>query len=126
MPRLRFLAGPSIDKLVPIEANSDQPLKISSDAFEGEIAVYIKGFADAEGKVGESPYFEHPERNGTTWSFQVQGEVMFPIRKQLGADFLCTGKFLKDVSANDVLFGNVFDRPLHLPFGFSAALAFMQ
>ena len=74
MPRLRVLAGSSLDNLTPIEVNSDKPLKISSDNFEGEIAVYIKGFADADGKVGESPYFEQSERSGVTWSFQVQGD----------------------------------------------------
>ena len=74
MPRLRVLAGPSIEDLKPIEANSDTPMKISSDVFEGQIAVYIKGFADADGKVGTSPYFEQTERTSVTWSFQVQGE----------------------------------------------------
>lgn len=79
MPRLRVLAGSSIEDLKPIEANSDTPLKISSDVFEGQIAVYIKGFADADGKVGTSPYFEQAERASVTWSFQVQGEQITAI-----------------------------------------------
>ena len=37
-----------------------------------------------------------------------------------------TGRFLREYSADDLLFGNVFDRPFKLPWGFSAALKFMQ
>ena len=29
-------------------------------------------------------------------------------------------------TADDILFGNAFERPLKLPWGFSAALKFMQ
>ncbi|KAH9922891.1 hypothetical protein B0H21DRAFT_701400 [Amylocystis lapponica] len=108
MPRLRVLAGPSFDKLVPISANSDVPVDVSSDAFEGKVAVYIKGFADPRGHIGDSPYFEQEERRGITWSIQVQG------------------RFLRACSADDVLFGNTFARPLKLPWGFGAALKFMQ
>jgi len=36
------------------------------------------------------------------------------------------GRFLKEVSGDDVMFGNVFDRPLHLPYGSSAALGFVK
>ena len=38
----------------------------------------------------------------------------------------CAGRFLKEYSADELLFGNVFDRPLKLPWGFSAALKFMK
>jgi Protein of unknown function (DUF1769) len=37
-----------------------------------------------------------------------------------------TGRFLRPISADDVLFGNTFDRPLKLPWGSGAALKFMQ
>jgi hypothetical protein len=37
-----------------------------------------------------------------------------------------TGRFLRPTSADDVIFGNTFDRPLKLPWGSSAALKFMQ
>ncbi|KAI1794489.1 DUF1769-domain-containing protein [Ganoderma leucocontextum] len=106
MPRLQILAGPTPDQLVPIRANSGQPTKITSDAFEGEVAVYIKGFVDTEGKVGDSEYFK--KRSGVTWSIQVQG------------------RFLKEYSADELLFGNIFDKSLKLPWGFSAALKFMN
>ena len=36
------------------------------------------------------------------------------------------GRFLKNYLADDILFGNTFDRPLKLPWGTSAALRFMQ
>ncbi len=36
------------------------------------------------------------------------------------------GRFLRPMSADDVLFGNTFDRPLKLPWGSGAALKFMQ
>ena len=71
MPRLRVLAGPSLDELVPIHANSGKPVRVSSDAFEGQVAVYIKGFADEEGRVTDSEYFK--KRSGVTWSIQMQG-----------------------------------------------------
>ncbi|KZT01226.1 DUF1769-domain-containing protein [Laetiporus sulphureus 93-53] len=106
MPRLRILAGPSIEEVVPVVANSDLPLDVKSDAFEGKILVYIKGFADAKGQVRDSPYFK--KRPDVTWSFQVQG------------------RFLRPYNADDIMFGNVFERPLQLPWGFSAALKFMK
>lgn len=36
------------------------------------------------------------------------------------------GRFLQEYSADDILFGNTFDRPLKLPWGSSAALRFMK
>ncbi|KAI0754327.1 hypothetical protein C8Q80DRAFT_1265979 [Daedaleopsis nitida] len=106
MPRLRILAGPTPDDLVPIHANSNESLKISSDVFEGQLAVYVKGFADEEGKVRDSDYFR--KRSGVTWSIQMQG------------------RFLREYTADDLLFGNIFDRPLKLPWVFSVAVKFMN
>lgn len=108
MPRLRVLAGPSLEELTTVRANSDQSVSIKSDAFEGEIAVYIKDFADEYGKVRHSEYFDVPERQRITWSLQMQG------------------RFLNTYSSDDILFGNVFDRPFQLPWGFGAAVKFMQ
>lgn len=39
---------------------------------------------------------------------------------------LSTGRFLQTHSADDILFGNTFDRPLKLPWGSGAALKFMK
>lgn len=73
MPRLRILAGPSTTDLKPIRADSGEALDVSSDLFEGKVAVYIKNFADPDGKVQDSAYFEHESRKDVTWSIQVQG-----------------------------------------------------
>ncbi|KAI0346420.1 DUF1769-domain-containing protein [Trametopsis cervina] len=108
MPRLRVLVGPSADKLTEVKANTDEGIDVSSDTFEGKVAVYIKDFADPSGKVQTSPYFEQPERKDVTWSIQFQG------------------RFLKPHAGNDILFGNVFDKPLPIPWGFSTILGFMH
>jgi len=127
MPRLRCLIGPSPDKLVAIPVNSSEAHYISSDLFEGKVAVYVKleppvdgtnGHAngspkqkfevESESELASHEYFDRPERAGVTWSIQVKG------------------RFLQSYTADDILFGNTFDRPLHLPWGSGAALKFMH
>ncbi|EGO03762.1 hypothetical protein SERLA73DRAFT_46390 [Serpula lacrymans var. lacrymans S7.3] len=107
---MRVLAGPGLDSLVPITdiVNTGASHSITSDLFEGEVAVNIKGFTDPDGHVLDSEYFNREERKGVTWSIQVQG------------------KFLQTYSADDILFGNTFDKPLKLPWGSGAALKFMK
>lgn len=39
---------------------------------------------------------------------------------------MSVGRFLKDLNADDILFGNIFDRPLPLPYGSGAAIQFMH
>ena len=39
---------------------------------------------------------------------------------------MSTGRFLQHHSADEILFGNTFDKPLKLPWGSGAALKFMQ
>ena len=85
MPRLRILAGPSFHDLTEIQANSDKGFTISTDAFEGEVAVYLKGFADADGMVQNSPYFEQEERRSVTWSIQFQGMLSSLLWRCVGA-----------------------------------------
>lgn len=77
MPRLRILAGPSLTDLTPINPNSDEPIHIKSDGFEGQVAVYIKGF-EGSGRT-QSPYFDHEKRKGITWSIQLQGAFAFVV-----------------------------------------------
>ena len=79
MPRLRAVAGPSLEELVPISVNSGVPHDIVSDAFEGQILAYIKGFADEEGNDLQSEYFHREDRKGITWSIQVQGMLQFLV-----------------------------------------------
>ncbi|KAG6889460.1 hypothetical protein C0995_000985 [Termitomyces sp. Mi166 len=106
-PRLRVLAGTGTT-LTPIThlVNTTNAFSLVSDRFEGEVIVCIKGLTRPEKDA--SDYFERPERQGITWSIQVRG------------------RFLEPISADDVLFGNVFDRPLRLPLGSGAVLKFMR
>jgi len=106
IPKLRVLAGPSPSELTDISdlVNTAQPHTIKSSRFHGRIIVHIKGFPGAP----ESEYFVRHDKQGITWSIQTQG------------------RFLQEYSADDILFGNTFDRPLRLPWGSGAALKFMQ
>jgi len=108
-PRLRVLAGTSPEKMSVISSivNTNTAHQIVSELFEGELVVNIKGFADREGEK-DSEYFTREDRQGITWSIQTRG------------------RFLKTYSADDILFGNTFDRPLKLPWGSGAALKFMH
>ncbi|KIJ36353.1 hypothetical protein M422DRAFT_34310 [Sphaerobolus stellatus SS14] len=106
IPRLRVLAGPSSSELTDVSelVNTARPHYIKSDKFQGRVVVHIKGFPGAP----ESEYFSRDDRKGVTWSIQMQG------------------RFLQEYSADDILFGNTFDRPLRLPWGSGAALKFMH
>lgn len=75
MPRLRVLAGPTPTSLVPIShiVNTDKSYTISSDEFEGQVVVNVKGFTDLHGRILDSEYFHRPDRKDITWSIQVQG-----------------------------------------------------
>jgi len=114
MPKLRVLAGPTPQTLTSITSlvNSNTPHRISTDAWEGEITVFIKGFNQEDPSLNTTPeeaeYFGRDDRSGVTWSIQVQG------------------RFLAPRSADDILFGNIFERPLKLPWGTGAALKFMK
>ncbi|THH26540.1 hypothetical protein EUX98_g7648 [Antrodiella citrinella] len=110
MPRLRILAGPTIHDLHEIEANSGKGFDIATDAFEGQVAVFIKGLTNKQGQCGgsSSAYFSKKERKRKTWSIQFQG------------------RFLQPHNADDILVGTVFDRPMTLPWGFSVVTSFMQ
>lgn len=79
MPRLRVLAGPSTDSLVPISPNTNKAHIIRSDGFEGKVVVHIKNFPDPDGNVLESEYFDRDDRRSVTWSIQIQGMTMFFI-----------------------------------------------
>ncbi|KAJ7076883.1 hypothetical protein B0H15DRAFT_790166 [Mycena belliarum] len=112
MPKLRVLAGPTPQDLTPITSlvNTNKPHRIVTKDFDGEVVVFIKGFNQADPSVNstaeEAEYFSR--RDGVTWSIQVQG------------------RFLSPRSSNDILFGNIFERPLKLPWGTGAALKFMK
>ena len=66
-----------MDKLVCItdKVNSGRAHTISSDLFEGKVAINIKGFTNPSGEEQLSAeYFDREDRKGITWSIQVQGE----------------------------------------------------
>lgn len=97
--------------------NSPTPFEIKSEDFEGKIVACIKDFhtqIDTAATEGDAPhndggwYFGRADRQGVTWSIQVQG------------------RFLHPHPASSILFGNIFDRPLKLPWGSGAALRFMS
>lgn len=78
MPRLRVLAGPSVASLEDISAKVNKGLShdVVSDAFEGRVAVYIKGFENRDNQTSESEFFERDDRQDITWSIQVQGKYI--------------------------------------------------
>ncbi|KAG1736139.1 uncharacterized protein EDB91DRAFT_1143079 [Suillus paluster] len=108
--RLRVRVGPSMDKLVCItdKVNSGKAHDISSELFEGKVAINIKGFTNPTGEELSAEYFDREDRKGITWSIQVQG------------------RFLQANSADDIMFGNTFDKRLKLPWGAGVALKFMK
>lgn len=75
-PHLRVLAGTSPDNMKPISSivNTNKTHKLSSEFFEGEVVANIKGFTDEEGAIRDSEYFSREDRQGITWSIQVQGK----------------------------------------------------
>lgn len=99
-----------MDKLVCItdKVNSREAHDISSELFEGKVAINIKGFTNPSGEELFAEYFDREDRKGITWSIQVQG------------------RFLQPTSADDVMFGNTFDKRLKLPWGAGVALKFMK
>lgn len=99
-----------MDKLVCItdKVNSGKAHDISSEFFEGKVAINIKGFTNPSGEELSAEYFDREDRKGITWSIQVQG------------------RFLQPTSADDVMFGNTFDKRLKLPWGAGVALKFMK
>ena len=85
MPRLCIYAGPSPTNLTPLVVNSGVPVKISTDAFEGQIAGFIKGLEDPDtGVVLDTDYFR--KRSGVTWSIQVQGAFLLCLRGMCGGE----------------------------------------
>jgi len=133
---LRVLAGPSPYSLTDIsdKVNTNKTHRIVSDTFEGIISLQIKRFSTHH-RTTSSDYFERLDRQGITWSIQVQGLSILPFFSPptevnpviiINVIYMCSGRFLQPHTADDVLFGNVFGRPLTLPWGSSAAFQLMK
>lgn len=98
---LTVRAGPSIDELKPIAVNDDaHPAHIQTDAFDGFVTVRVRNHPPRT-----SAYFEHSD---DTFCIQV------------------VGRFLKPCTADDLIYGNQFERPLRLPTGSSIAVKFAK
>ena len=125
MPKLRVLVGPNANDLTPIShlVNTFKTHRISSDRFDGEVCVHVKGFVGDDGQLRDSPYFNGGKDNATSSNGKGKGSGE---RKGVTWSIQVRGRFLKEISSDDVLFGNTFDRPLKLPWGSSAALKFMK
>ncbi|KAI6124489.1 hypothetical protein EDD16DRAFT_1562003 [Pisolithus croceorrhizus] len=119
MPGLRVRAGTCVEDLQDITelVNTGRAHPFRSEKFEGQVAIYIKGFRNSRGQPSYSEYFQRPDRKGITWSVQVKGE--YTPRWD-------PGRFLQPRSANEILLGNTFDRALSLPWGSSLALQFAK
>ena len=114
-PSLKISAGPSVDALQTVAVNhDDRPTVVDSDLFHGRIAVRIKNFtgSDPDGVEhrADTPYFNDGHGKHQSWSMQIQG------------------RFKTEVNADDLVFGNEFDKPIkdHLPYGTSVALQFVK
>lgn len=98
---LTVRVGSSIDTLKPISVNDDaHPTRIQTDAFDGFVAVRVRNHP-----AKSSAYFKHSD---DTFCIQV------------------VGRFLKPCTADDIVYGNQFERPLRLPTGSSIAIKFAQ
>jgi len=107
---LRATYGTSPHDMKALPVNYDEePIEVKSDNFEGRLAVRIRNFTGHGG--GKEPLAE-PQSG----YFQKHPELTCSIAIQ--------GIFLKEVSANDLVFGNTFDKPIrnNLPYGSSVAL----
>ncbi|PWN98612.1 DUF1769-domain-containing protein [Tilletiopsis washingtonensis] len=86
------------------------PDEAASHLFHGRITVRIKDFTgqvpEGQERQSETKYFDAGHAHGCTWSIQIQG------------------RFLKEVSADDLVWGNQFEKPIRdrLPWGTSTAL----
>ncbi|PWN41789.1 DUF1769-domain-containing protein [Ceraceosorus guamensis] len=109
-PSLRISIGCSVDDLKVYNVNSEEAALISTDKFQGRVVVRIKEFTGevppGKERIAHTEYFDEGVGKGNTWSIQLQG------------------RFLKDVNANDLVWGNQFEKPIRdiLPWGTSVAL----
>ncbi|ORX35601.1 hypothetical protein BD324DRAFT_630814 [Kockovaella imperatae] len=103
--------GSSYPPTRSIQVNTAKSTHIKTPGFEGEVRVWIKGFNGDEGD-DEELYFGH---------YKERGE-----KRDLTYAISIRGTFNEDLNGDDLLFGNVFERPIkdHLPWGTSVAMRF--
>ncbi|KAL1411353.1 hypothetical protein Q8F55_002304 [Vanrija albida] len=109
-PKLRVLIssnGAAYPPTAVCAVNAATPTAVRTAAFEGEISVFVKGFAGEGGAGDGAAYFG--ERGDMTYGIVVRG------------------RYLDNPTGDDILFGNVFEHPVRdsLPWGTSIATKFM-
>ncbi|KIR26386.1 hypothetical protein I309_04725 [Cryptococcus deuterogattii LA55] len=110
-PKLRVLVSSSsaYPPTAPITVNSSTPTPISTPGFEGNVWVFVKDYAGDHKEGDGKEYFEEDGRGGMTYGIVVKGN------------------FLEDLTADEVVFGNTFERSIKdsLPWGTSVATKFI-
>jgi hypothetical protein len=136
-PKLRVVISSSSSAYPPhqpIDVNSPKPTPLETSSFKGEISVWIKGYeGDHKGGEGDE-YFGQEGREGMTYAIVIKGMSLFfslslsrKMEEEIEGGRLMIGKFLEDVDADQVLWGNVFEHPIrdNLPWGTAIATKFM-
>jgi len=109
MPRrIQAFMGLTPSDLKPLDTNDGTWQFVKTEYFEGRFAIHIKGFVDEDGVESDSPYFSCEDAKKVTWCIQVQGRM------------------LRQISADDLTLGILFDEPLHIPPGGNPLLAFLK
>jgi hypothetical protein len=111
--KLRVLVGPEVDRQVPVNPNDEaHPTYIETEYFVGHVWVRIRDYnglsATRDGRPApkNTPYFKHAP--SLTYSISMRG------------------RFRRTFSADDLVFGNIFDAPLRLPPGASIAFRLLK
>jgi hypothetical protein len=131
---LKFLLpkpGTTYPPTEPALVNSSTPNKIENEHFEGEISMWIKDYNGLKNGGEEDLYFGQPGREGSTYALVVKGKSRLSALKNTSfsdLESVISGKHLGPISANDLLFGNVFEKPIRssLPWGTSIAMKFIK
>ena len=83
MRRVRVLAGPTVHNLSEIDVNSNKGFTISSDVFEGQVAVFLKGFVDDKGSAEDVVYFKKRKRKTCSIQFHSSPKSL-KLEKSMG------------------------------------------
>ncbi|WVW84290.1 hypothetical protein I302_106321 [Kwoniella bestiolae CBS 10118] len=110
-PKLRVLISSdnAYPPTTPCPVNSLKPTRIDTEGFSGDIWVFIRGY-NGELKGGEGEGY-----------FGVRG------REAMSYGIVVRGKYKTPFNADNLVFGNVFEKPIrdNLPWGTSIATKFM-
>ncbi|GMK53912.1 hypothetical protein CspeluHIS016_0104980 [Cutaneotrichosporon spelunceum] len=119
MTKLRVLVstGTAYPPNTPCTVNGP-PVRVKTETFDGEISVFIK---DCDGGGGGGGDGGAP-CNG------AQGAAFFKTRPELTYAIVVRGRYLDGVGGDDLVFGNVFERPIRgsLPWAATVATKFMR